>query len=105
MGNNELQAKSNLRPDLRSAKHELIDMREIAYKGFVIRAMPSPDSKEQHWGISILIMRDNGGELRTKSFEAGNTFSTENEAMSHCMNFGKQIIDGKEKNCSIADLM
>jgi hypothetical protein len=39
-----------------------------------------------------------------KPFSASNTFKTKEEAIAHCYNFGKEIIDGKYENCTLDDL-
>lgn len=74
------------------------------YKGFEIQAVPleSPDSGK--WQINIQIVRHRADGVRSRNFSAGNSYSTREEAVKHCFQFGKQIIDGQSPNCSVSDL-
>ena len=79
-------------------------MKEIPYKGYLIRPAPLhlPDTDE--WNIELYIEKDRGGDTKNRKFSAGDTFKTEEEAIRHCIHFGKQIIDGKSEKLTVADL-
>lgn len=79
-------------------------MKSIEYKGYEIRAVPYQLSDSGEWTIDIVIARDTGHEIKHRKFGAGNRYKTEDEAIQHCFDFGKQIIDGKVKGCSVVDL-
>lgn len=79
-------------------------MESLKYKGYEIRAAPYQLADSGEWTVDILIVRDTGPEITHKKFGAGNRYKTKEEAVQHCFNFGKQIIDGKVKDCSVADL-
>lgn len=69
-------------------------MKELSYKGYVIEAYPEYSVESNRWSTSVVIYECQGGRISDRQFVAPNTFQTEEEAMEHCFNFGKQIIDG-----------
>jgi hypothetical protein len=54
--------------------------------------------------MELMISKDHGHSHVERQFSAGNTFKTEEEAVSHCINFGKNIIDGQSSSCTVTDL-
>ena len=80
------------------------EMNGVPYKGYLIRPTPLqlPDSGD--WTVELYISKDKGNEINERKYSAGNTFNTKKEAARHCINFGKQIIDGKSPNFTVADL-
>jgi hypothetical protein len=76
----------------------------IQYKGFEIHASPYllTDSGEGKVGLHILRHREN--ESRSRNFSASNSYKTREEAIAHCFQFGKQIIDGQAGSYTVADL-
>ena len=76
----------------------------IFYKGYEIHAAPYQVADTSEWTVNIHIFHDRGGEMRSRQFSAGNCFKTRKEAVAHCFNFGRQIIDGKSKNCTVDEL-
>lgn len=70
-------------------------MDEIQYKGYTIQAMPNQLADTKHWSVEIVLSKMGGGSAVEKQFSVGNTFPTEEEAKKHCLEFGRQIIDGK----------
>lgn len=79
-------------------------MNGIPYKGYVIRPTPSRLADTGEWTVELYIAKDNGSEIKERQFSAGNKFKTQGEAVQQCINFGKQIIDGKSENCTVVDL-
>lgn len=79
-------------------------MTSIEYKGYEIRAVPYQLADSGEWTVDILIVRDTGTEVKHRKFSASNTYETKDNAVRHCFNLGKQIIDGKVKDCSVEDL-
>ena len=79
-------------------------MGRIEYKGYIIHATPYQLAKDKSWTINIHIKRHTGSGVNDKNFSAANTFPTKTEAIKHCLRFGKQIIDGKVKDCTVDDL-
>lgn len=79
-------------------------MNAVLYKGYEIHPAPYQLRDSGDWTISIEIWLHTGSELRTRNFSAANTFRTKDEAIQHCINFGKQIIDGKLENLTVTDL-
>ena len=76
----------------------------VQYKGFEIHASPYQLADNGEWQVNLHILRHGEGESRSRNFSAGSTYKTREEAMLHCFQYGKQIIDGQSGNYSFADL-
>jgi hypothetical protein len=76
----------------------------IHYKGYGICPTPYQLAETKEWALQIYIVRDTGHERRERQYSAANTFKTKDEAVAHCINLGRQIIDRKVENCSVDDL-
>jgi hypothetical protein len=74
------------------------------YKGYLIQAAPYQLAESGEFTIDIYILHDSGDPIRKRKFSAANTFKTKQEAIQHCIEFGRQIIDGKIENCTVTDL-
>jgi hypothetical protein len=81
-----------------------IAMNELPYKGYVIEALPEQLLGDGKWTISLLIWKHRGSHSTNKPFEASGAFTTKEEAIEQCFNFGKQIIDGHRERLSVSDL-
>jgi hypothetical protein len=79
-------------------------MNEIKYNGYTIIAIPEQLIENNQWTVNIAIQKHHGEGTTGKPFSASNTFATKKEAIEHCLNFGKQIIDGDVINCTVHDL-
>lgn len=79
-------------------------MTGLEYKGYEIEAVPHQLADSGEWTIEIAIVRDRGNERKYRKFSSSNTYKTREEAIRHSFDFGKQIIDGKVKDYSVADL-
>ena len=79
-------------------------MDRIVYKGYQIEAVPFQLAESGEWTVNIHILRDKGYEINVRSYSAGNRFKSEDEAIRHCLDFGKRIIDGQIENLSVDDL-
>ncbi len=76
----------------------------LQYKRYEIRATPLQLPESGEWTLDIEIVRDTGDAVNLRSFSARNKFSTQEEAIARCFAFGKRIIDGKVKGCTVLDL-
>jgi hypothetical protein len=76
----------------------------VPYKGYLIQAAPYRLAESGEFTINIRIMHDTGNAVNIRNFGASNTFKTKEEAIYHCIEFGRQIIDGKFENCAVSDL-
>jgi hypothetical protein len=78
-------------------------VRRISYKDYEVHAasllLPSGE-----WSLEVHITSQQGDEIQTKPFTGSDTFFSEVEAIRHCLDFGKQIIDGEVEDCSVEDL-
>ena len=79
-------------------------MNSLPYKGYLIEAAPYQLADSGEFTIHISILHDTGGAINIRGFDAANSFKTEDEAIWHCLEFGRQIIDGKIENCTVTDL-
>jgi len=79
-------------------------MTNISYKEYVIRPAPMQLADTDEWNMELYISKDTGNEIKERKFFTANTFKTKEEAIQHCINFGKQIIDGEAENCTVSDL-
>ena len=79
-------------------------MDSAPYKGYLIRAAPYRLADSGEFTMNISILHDTGDAVNIRNFSAGNTFKTEQEAIHHCIEFGRQVVDGKIENCTVSDL-
>lgn len=79
-------------------------MNGIPYKGYLIRPSPLQLADSNEWSLELYIGKDKDGNAAWRKFSAANTFKTKEEAVKHCINFGKLVIDGKAENCTVGDL-
>jgi hypothetical protein len=77
---------------------------KVSYQGFIIEAVPHQLAESKEWTLNINIFKDTGSQTTVRPFSTRNTFDTKEEAIQHCFNFGRQIIDGKIPNCTVKDL-
>jgi hypothetical protein len=70
-------------------------VRSIEYKGFTIVATPHRLDAPVRWSLDIDISREEQGAVYARHFEAANIFPTEDEAVEHCLEFGRRVVDGK----------
>ena len=75
----------------------------IRYKDFEIEASPYPVSVDgvKKWSLNIFIWKHKGYESVSQPFTGSNTYESKGEAMGHCFNLGKKIIDGEIEGCSV----
>jgi hypothetical protein len=93
--------------NLEYTKSQIIEgkpMNSIVYKGYKIMPAPHELRDTGEWTINLYIAIEKGNERVERGFNAANTYKNKNEAIQHCINFGKQIIDGQVKNCTVVDL-
>jgi len=76
----------------------------LSNNGYEIHAAPYQLADTGEWTINIHIFHDRRNEIRSRPYSAGGSFKTRKEAVAHCFNFGKQIIDGKSDNCTVEGL-
>ena len=73
------------------------------YRGYFLEPQPLRIPGTDQCEISVEIHSSPTG-VSSKPFYDGKFTGTEEEAVNHCLAFGKRIIDGQVKNCSIRDL-
>lgn len=76
----------------------------VPYREYLIEAKPYQLADSGEWTINIDIWLRHGNQDKKKNFSAGNSFKTKDEAIQHCIHFGKQVIDDEIDNCSVSDL-
>ena len=103
--NKQKQAVHSLTEPVPTQKHREESRRDSApYKGYLIRAAPYRLADSGEFTVNISISHDTGNAVNIRNFSASNTFKTKEEAIYHCIEFGRQIIDGKFDNCTVNDL-
>jgi hypothetical protein len=73
------------------------------YKDFVIEANP-PQQGKKVWGTFFVISRERPEGLNRRSFDDDATFSSRLDAVHHCFDYGRRVIDGKVEGLSVDDL-
>ncbi len=76
----------------------------VYHDGFRIHAAPYQLADSGEWTLNIYIEIDKLSEIVSKHFFTSDRFKSREEAVAHCFNFGKQIIDGKAGGLSVQDL-
>ena len=76
----------------------------LQYKGYEIRATPLQLPESREWTLGLEIVRHAGEAVNPRPFRARKKFRTQEEAIACCFMFGKRIIDGKVKGCTVLDL-
>lgn len=71
------------------------------YRGFTIYPAPALSLEGDTWTVDLSIRRG----AKVKSFKTPYAFGTKGEAVFHCINFGKKIIDGDVEDVTIDDLL
>jgi hypothetical protein len=79
-------------------------MTEMDYKGYIIEATPFQVRDENKCTCGVVIFKYRANSVSERPFSSSTTFSSQQEAITQCLNFGKLIIDGKIKNCTVDDL-
>ena len=79
-------------------------MTTYEYRGYVIDPLPRQLQDSEKWTTNIHIEHYVGSEVRVHPYHAADTFDTKKEAIEACVEFGRQIIDGKIPNCTVEDL-
>ncbi len=78
-------------------------MDEIIYKGCTIDSTPF-QLQGGEWSTDIWIHIHRAEETASRNFNTEDTFSTREEAVAHCLQFGMDIIDGKVEGRTVEDL-
>ena len=76
----------------------------VYHEGFRIQAAPYQLANSGEWTLNIYIELDKLSEMVCKHFFARHSFESREEALTHCFNFGKQIIDGQVEGLTVQDL-
>lgn len=72
----------------------------VAYKGFAITARTFQIRGSGRWTLDLLI----GRHTSLRAFSGGRTYPTEASAIEGCRELARRIIDGRVRDCSVADL-
>ncbi len=72
----------------------------VPYKGYIIEAHPHQLADGGRWSLDVTIERHEADQVTERPFSAANLFDIEEEAVQHCINFGRQIIDGHVPGCT-----
>lgn len=67
----------------------------VIYNGVRIEAVPNQLADGSAWTTEVNISVDTGGSTTVMRYSAGNQWPSKEEAISHCIEFGKRIVDGE----------
>lgn len=73
----------------------------VCYKGFTITPRTFQIRGSGRWTLDLLIRRHAG----LRAFSGPTTYATEEAAIAGCCEYGRRIIDGEVRDCSVDDLM
>ena len=79
-------------------------MRQIGYKGYLINLTTRKLADSGEWTSDITIAVRKTAATIEKRFSREETYSSEEEAVSACIEFGKRIIDGQIEGLSVRSL-
>ena len=88
---------------------------EVPYKGYIIRPAPlkiakvyglPPQAEDRtgKWQMRLYISKAGSGGSEQREFNAVNAYKSTKEAIKNCIEYGKQIIDGKVEAFTVTDL-
>ena len=81
-------------------KNALPDPTSCSYKGFAITARTFQIRGSGRWTQDLLI----GRRESLRAFSGPATYSSQEAAITGCREFARRIIDGRVRDCSVADL-
>jgi hypothetical protein len=86
----------------------------VEYRGYFIHPAPMKiarvygppqlEDRSGKWQLHLYISKSSSDDAEAKEFQAANTYKSKGEATRHCIEFGKQIIDGKIESATLKDL-
>jgi hypothetical protein len=74
-------------------------LNSVTYKGFAVIPRTYQIRGSGRWTLDLVIRRHS----RMRAFSAPTTYATQEEAITGCGEFGRLVIDGQVKNCSVKD--
>ncbi len=77
-----------------------LQLNPVSYKGFAITARTFQIRGSGRWTLDLLI----GRHRDLRAFSGARTYPTEESAITGCCEFAQRIIDGRVRDCSVADL-
>jgi hypothetical protein len=77
----------------------------VNHEGFRIHAAPHQLADSGEWSLNIYIEIDKLSEIVSGHFFTSDSFKSREDAIAHCFNFGKRIIDGQVEGLSVQDLV
>jgi hypothetical protein len=77
-----------------------LQLNPVWYKGFAITVRTFQIRGSGRWTLDLLI----GRHRSLRAFSGPRTYPTEESAFTGCCEFGRCIIDGRVRNCSVDDL-
>ncbi len=77
-------------------------MDEITYEGFIVEA--APELHDGKWSTNICIRINHPEGPSGRNFSTNDTNNAREDAVAHCLQFGRDIIDGKVEGCTVESL-
>ena len=76
----------------------------VLYKGYRIQVELYKLTDSGEFKVNISISHHSGSAFNIRDFSVASTFKSKEKAIQHGISFGRQIIEGKVKNCTVTDL-
>lgn len=73
----------------------------MVYKNYIIQPAPHELIDTGRWGLNLFILWSTEARDESRHFYTSDQYATKEEATAHCINYGKQIIDGKIPGSSV----
>jgi len=76
----------------------------VLYEGYTIQSSPRYLAEREKWQLCIVISFKQHGAMNPREFSSDVLYTTEQEADTHGIAFGQQLIDGKVEGRSVTDM-
>ncbi len=70
-------------------------MKNVTYRGYRIVPAPVQLRVTEEWTLKVYLRSGVGSETLEEPLESAGTFRTREEAVQHCIQLAKQVIDGR----------
>jgi len=73
----------------------------ITYEEYTIEAEPSQEGNSGSWSVVLTLSRGSGKEKESWLVSAGDAYESREEALAHCFEFAREVIDREMKGCDL----
>ena len=73
----------------------------VTYGEYTIEANPALEGGSGSWSAVLTISRGSGKEKESWLVSAGDAYESREEALVHCFEFAREVIDREMKGCAL----